>query len=188
MHRKEVGSFLRSIEKFRSERSQINGFIAPKSALMALQAKDQTDDSGVRFELDTGAIIECLRAECFEAAVYFAEMRMNDFNDIASAVGLSVTLVQSNYLERALSVAKSALESAVIEGALINYAAGNLVRQSLLSNDISVINNAIGALIDSTQVPRSSDCKLELDWIDSARSMGVDDETLDWISKVAEGG
>lgn len=185
MHRKEVGSFLRAIENFRSERDQINGVIAPKSALMALQEKDQTDVSGVRFEIYTAAIIECLRAKCFDAAVDLAEMRMTEFSDIASAVGLSTTLVKSDHLERGLSVAKSALEKAVIEGTLINYAAGNLVRQSLLSNDISVINNAIDALIDSTQVPRSSDCKLELDWIDSARSIGVDDEILDWISKVA---
>lgn len=188
MHRKEVGSFLRAIEKFRSERDQINGFTAPKSALMALHEKDQTEDSGVRFELYTAAIIECLRAECFGAAVNFSELRQKEFDDIASTVGLSATLAKADRLECALSVAKSALERAINEGALINYAAANFVRQSLLSQDISVINNAIDALIASTQFPRSSDCRLELDWIDSARSMGVDDEILDWISKVAAGG
>lgn len=71
------------------------------------------------------------------------------------------------------------------EGGLVNYAAGHLTRQAIKSGSAEVVNEALDALVDSTQVPRTADCALETDWIDAANALGADKELTDWVRAVA---
>ena len=67
----------------------------------------------------------------------------------------------------------------------MNYAAGNLVRLSVKTGSVETVNEALEALVDSTQVPRDGDCVLEADWCDEAEALGADMELISWIRSVA---
>ena len=60
------------------------------------------------------------------------------------------------------------------------------MRQAVKTGSAEVVNEALEALVDSTQVPRTSDCALETDWIDAAEAHGADKVLTDWVRAVAK--
>ncbi|WP_162918818.1 hypothetical protein [Taklimakanibacter deserti] len=75
---------------------------------------------------------------------------------------------------------------AIQRQALVNYAAGNLVRLSVKTGSVDKVNEALDALVDSTEAPRKGDCVLDTDWCDEAEALGADREMISWIRSVAE--
>ncbi len=67
----------------------------------------------------------------------------------------------------------------------MNDAAGNLVRLSVKIGSVETVNEAMAALVDSTDVPREIDCVLDTDWCDDAEALGADMELISWIRQVA---
>ena len=109
----------------------------------------------------------------------------DEFQDIVSLKLLSGTLTDVGKPLEGLVHAKAALAQAMREQALVNYAAGHLMRQAIKTGSAEVVNEALAALVDSTQVPRTDDCALETDWIDAANALGADKELTDWVRAVA---
>jgi len=81
--------------------------------------------------------------------------------------------------------AKEALELAIQRQALVNYAARNLVRLSVKTGSVDKVNEALDALVDSTDMPRKGHCVLDTDWCDEAEALGADVELISWIRSVA---
>lgn len=139
----------------------------------------------VRFELHTCAVSECGLAGNTAAAVKLAQTLHQEFRNSTSLMILSRALIDNNELEAGFSYAKEALELAIQKQSYVNYTAGNLVRLSVKTGLVEKVNEALEALIDSTQVPRKGDCVLETDWCDKAEMLGADMEAISWIKSVA---
>ena len=100
----------------------------------------------------------------------------------------SDALAENGEVEAGVMRAKEALDLAILSQTLVNYAAGNLVRQAIKTGSAEAVNEALDALIDSTKIPRKGDCELESDWIDAAEALGADMELLSWIRSIATRG
>ncbi len=98
---------------------------------------------------------------------------------------LSRALVENNELEAGLWHAKEALALAIQIQEGVNNAAGNLVRLSVKTGSVETVNEAMEALIASTQVPRKGDCVLDTDWCDEAEALGANMESIVWIKSFA---
>ncbi|MGE0238233.1 MAG: hypothetical protein AB7F09_21900 [Parvibaculaceae bacterium] len=158
----------------------------PKSAAMLLSGLATETEWNVRFGLQLNAISECRLANNTAAAVKVAQALQQDFRDVASLVALSYALIENDELEAGLLRAKEALELAIQGQTLVNYAAGNLVRLTVKTGSVEAVNEAMEALVDSTDVPREGDCVLDIDWCDDAEALGADMELISWIRAVAE--
>lgn len=99
---------------------------------------------------------------------------------------LSQTLTDVGKPSEGLAYANAALAQAMSDKIYVNFAAGNLMRRAIETGSVEAVNEALDALVDSTQVPRSSDCALETDWIDAANALGADKELTDWVRAVAD--
>jgi len=165
---------------------EIDGVSMPKSAAMLMSALANQTDYFARAELFMSAISECGLANDTAAAVKLAQAHHQEFRDDTSLMILSRALIENNELEAGLSHAKEALELAIQNESYVNHAAGNLVRLSVKTGSVETVNEAMEALIDSTQVPRNRDCVLESDWCDKAEALGADMESISWIRSVAE--
>jgi hypothetical protein len=143
-------------------------------------------DSHVRFELYLNAIIECRAARRTSAAVKLAHVQYEEFHDVASLKIYSEALTANGEVEAGVSRAKEALQLAIQEQTLVNYAAENLVRQAIKTGSREAVNEALDALAESTQAPRKGDCVLEADWADEAEALGADKELISWVRAIAE--
>lgn len=112
-------------------------------------------------------------------------MQYREFGDVASLATYSSALANNGELAAGISRAKEALNLAIQKQTLVNYAAGNLVRQSIKTGSVETMNEAIDALIDSTQAPREGDCALETDWTDAAEALGANKESIAWVRSIA---
>jgi hypothetical protein len=130
------------------------------------------------------AILEC-RTNNPATAVKLAQASHQEFRDVATLMTLSEALTWNSEPKAGLLRAKEALELAIQRQALVNYAAGNLVRLSVKTGSVETVNEALEALVESTQVPRDGDCVLEGDWSDEAEALGADMELISWIRSVA---
>lgn len=140
----------------------------------------------VRFELYLSAISECGWADNTAAAVKLAQTLHKELRCSTSLMILSRALVRNNELEAGLLRAKEALELSIQMHGGVNDAAGNLVRLTVKTGSVERVNEAMEALIDSTDVPRKWDCVLDIDWCDDAEALGADMELISWIRAVAE--
>ncbi len=140
----------------------------------------------VRIELHTLAISECGWADNTAAAVKLAQAYHQEFPHYTSLMTLSRALFENNEQEAGLLHAREALELAIQRQGGVNDAAGNLVRLSVKTGSVETVNEAMEALIDSTDVPRTGDCVLDIDWCDDAEALGADMELISWIRAVAE--
>jgi len=178
-------SLLKQVEPHRNEVVEIDGVAMPKSAAMLMSVLATQTDSFARAELYMCAISECGLANKTAAAVKLARAQHEEFLDDTSLMILSRALVENNELEAGILRAKEALELAVQIREGVNNAAGNLVRLSVKTGSVETVNEAMKALIDSTQVPRTGDCVLDADWCDDAEALGADKNSISWIRSVA---
>lgn len=185
LDRTEVRNLLRHVAKFREKVVSVFGVDAPESASLLIDMLAQTEDPILRSTLYGGAVTECLLQGCLSAAERIAVARHEEFQDILSLMSLSGTLSDVGKPLEGLACATAALAQAVSERVYVNFAAGNLMRQAIKTRSVDAVNEALDALIDSTQVPRTSDCALETDWIDAANALGADRELTDWVRAVA---
>lgn len=164
---------------------EIDGVSMPKSAAMLMSVLATQADPFTRAELYMCAVSECGLANNTVAAVKLARAQHEESPDDTSLMILSRALVANNELEAGLLHAKEALELAIRIQEGVNNAAGNLVRLSVKTGSVEAVNEAMEALIDSTQVPRTGDCVLDADWCDDAEALGADMESIAWIRSVA---
>lgn len=129
---------------------------------------------------------KCRAANNTATAVKLAQAQHQEFRDVTSLMVLSYALTWNNEPEAGLLRAKEALELAIQEQTLVNYAAGNWVRLSVKTGSVETVNEALEALVDSTEVPRKGDCVLDTDWCDEAEALGADMELISWIRSVAK--
>lgn len=174
-------ALLKEVEPHRNEVVQLRGEFLPKSAAMLMSVLGDEIDSTARFELYTNAILECRAACRTSAAVMLAQAQYQEFSDVASLMAYSDALGGNGESEAGVSRAKEALDLAIQKQTLVNYAAGNLVRQAIKTGSVRAVNEALVALIESTQVPRKGDCALESDWVNAAESLGADMELMSWV-------
>jgi predicted Zn-dependent protease len=182
----EVSRLMRHVAKFREKVVSVFGADAPESASRLIDALAQMNDPTSRSGLYKGAVTESLLGGYQSAAERIAVAAHEEFQDIFSLMSLSQTLMDVGKLSEGLSHAKAALAQAMSEQVLLNYAAGHLMRQAVKTGSAEVVNEALEALVDSTQVPRTSDCALETDWIDAAEALGADKVLTDWVRAVAK--
>lgn len=152
---------------------------------MLVSKLQQETEPDARYEIYGHIFLECQLAECTSAAVRFALARYQEFRDVTSMIAYSNALAGNGDLAAGLVRAKEALEIAIGCQTLINYAAGNLVRETIKTRSIDKVNEAISTLIDSTQLPRQGDCALEADWVDAAEELGADRELTSWVRSAA---
>lgn len=182
----EVTRLMRHVAKYRDRVVSVFGADAPESASLLIDALGQMNVPIARSGLYKGAVTECLLRGYQNAAERIAVAAHEEFQDIFSLMSLSQTLMDVGKHTDGLVHAKAALAQATSEQVLLNYAAGHLMRQAVKTGSAEVVNEAIDALVDSTQVPRTSDCALETDWIDAAEALGADRELTDWVRAVAK--
>ncbi len=181
----EVTRLMRHVAKFREKVVSVFGADAPESASLLMDALAQTNDRTSRSSLYGGAVTECLLRGYRDAAERIARVAHEEAHDIFSLMHLSQTLMHVGKPSEGVAHAKAALAQAMSEQVLLNYAAGHLMRQAVKTGSAEVVNEALDALVDSTQVPRTSDCALETDWIDAADALGADKVLTDWVRAVA---
>lgn len=160
---------------------EVDGLSMPKSAAMLLAALATQTDYIERSSLHELAVSECGLGGNSVAAVKLAQAYHEEFNDDSSLMCLSVALVRNNELEAGLLRAQEAFELTIRTRSGINNAGGNLVRLTLETGSVDRVNDAIWALIDSTDIPRKADCVLDTDWCDEAEALGADMELISWI-------
>jgi hypothetical protein len=182
----DLTPLLKQVEPHRNEVEEVDGVPMPKSAAMLMSALATETDLNARIELYICAISECRAAKNTVAAVKLAQAEHQEFGYVSSLTALSDALTENNEFQAGLLRAKEALELAIREQTLVNYAAGNLVRLSVKTGSAETVNEAMEALIDSTEVPREGDCVLETDWCDAAKALGANAEMISWIRSVAK--
>ena len=181
-----ITALLREVHPHRNELAEFDGELIPKSAAMLMSALADELDSNARFELYSNAVIECKAAGRTAAAVKLAHAQYRELKDVASLTIYSEALAENGEVQAGVSRAKEALELAIQKQTCVNYAAENLVRQAIKTGSADVVNEALDALADSTQVPRKGDCVLDVDWADEAEMLGADKELISWVRSVAE--
>lgn len=186
MDRSEIRTLLRHAAKFRQNVVSLFGADAPESAALLIGALDQEREDFSRLSLYQGAVTECLITDHVTAAERIAVAAHEEVQDIFSLMALSNTLTDVGKPLQGLAHAKAALVQAMSEQSLVNYAAGNMMRQAVKTGSADVVNEALDALVDSTQVPRTADCALETDWIDAANALGADKKLTGWVRAVAK--
>ncbi|WP_119275094.1 hypothetical protein [Taklimakanibacter deserti] len=186
MKRIDLRALLKQVEPHRNEVVEIDGVSMPKSAAMLLSGLATETEWNVRIELYGCAISECGLADNTAAAVKLAQAYHQEFPHYISLMTLSGALFENNEQEAGLLHAREALELAIQRQGGVNDAAGNLVRLSVKTGTVETVNEAMETLIDSTDVPRTGDCVLDIDWCDDAEALGADMELISWIRAVAE--
>ena len=186
MTRFGIAALLREVDPYRNELAELDGELVPKSAAMLMSALAAEIDSTRRFQLYLHAIRECSMTGRIAAAVKVAHAQYHEFHDVASLMEYSGALAENGEVDAGVSRAKEALELAIQQQTLVNYAAENLVRQAIKTGAAEVVNEALDALADSTQVPRKGDCVLEADWAGDAEALGADKELISWVRAIAE--
>jgi hypothetical protein len=176
---------LRHVAQFRYQLASVLGVDAPKSASLLIDELAKIDDPTSRLMLYGRAVSECLIQGYLPAAERIAVAAHDELRDVVSLDMLSSTLTDVGKPAEGLAYAKAALAQAMSEQVLVNYAAGNLMRRAIGTSSAEAVNEALDALVDSTQVPRTEDCALETDWIDAAEALGADKEITNWVREVA---
>jgi hypothetical protein len=169
----------------RNEDVLIDGDLVPKSVSILLSMLNAETGSDNRYEIYRHILLECELSKKTSAAVKFARNQFREFGDVTALVSYSNALIEDGEIAEGLVRAKEALDMAIGNQTLINYAAGNYVREAVKARSVDAVNAALDALVLSTQVPRRGDCALEVDWIDEAAALGADAEVLSWIRSVA---
>lgn len=187
MDSRSVTKFYRHARQFRHEIVPLLGGDAPKSAALLIDELARTGDPTARSLLYGAAVGECLTQDYLAVAERIAVARYDEQPDVVTLLALSRTLADVGKLAEGLASAKAALVQAMSEEAMVNYAAGELMRMAIRTGSAAVVNDALDALVDSTQVPRTADCALETDWTDAADALGADKELTQWVREVADG-
>jgi hypothetical protein len=185
VRRFRIAALLREVHPHRDELVELDGELVPKSAAMLMSVLAAELDSTARFQLYLHAIGEFSITGRTAAAVKLAHAQYQEFRDVASLKVYSEALADNGEVEAGVSRAKEALELAIRERTGVNYAAENLVRQAIKTGSAEVVNEALDALADSTEVPRKGDCVLEADWADEAEALGADKELISWVRAIA---
>lgn len=176
---------LKQARLHRNEVVEIDGVSMPKSAAMLMSVFATETDFFVRRELVTCAIEECSLANNSAAVIRLAQAHHQEFGGDISLTILSEALIENNEPEAGLLRAKDALNLAIQNRTFVNCAAGHLVRLAVKTGSVEAVNQAMEALIASTDAPRKEDFVLETDWCDKAEALGADMELISSIRSVA---
>jgi hypothetical protein len=181
----DITPLLKQAEPHRNEVVEVDGMPFPKSAAMLMSVLATETDAIARSQLYHCAILQCRAPNNTAAGVKLAQAQHQEFGETISLMDLSEALIENNELEAGLMRAKEALELAIERQALVNYAAGNLVRLSVKTGSVDKVDEALDLLVDSADVPRNGDCVLDTDWCDKAEALGADMELISWVRSAA---
>jgi hypothetical protein len=187
MKTSELVKLLKQVELHRAEDVPFEGQVVPKSALMLVTLLNHETDRDNRYDLYRHILLECHITNKTAGAVKFAKARYEEFRDVTSLVSYSQALIENSEFVEGMLHARDALDLAIQKQVMVNYAAGNLVRQAIRTGSAERVNEALQALVDSTKVLRDEDCALETDWADEAEKLGGDLELISWIRSAARG-
>jgi hypothetical protein len=182
----ELMKLLKQAEPLRGENVLLDGDLVPKSVSMLVSLLKTETDPDNRYDLYRHMVLECQLTNKSAAAVKFAQARYQEFNDVTSLTAYSNALAENGKLEAGLVHAKEALDLAIRNQTLVNYAAGSLVRLSIKTGSVETVNEAIKTLVRSTHMPSKGDCALEVDWTDEALAMGADVQSINWVRSLAK--
>jgi hypothetical protein len=146
---------------------------------------DAETDPDKRWQLSLYTVSECLIADRTVAAVKYAAARFREFGDVTSLMGYAGALVANKEFDRGLKCSRDAVALAIEQQVLINYAACDFVREAIKTGSVEAVNEALVVLGDSVEMPRTSDCAFETDWVDAAEALGADADYIAWAREIA---
>jgi hypothetical protein len=176
---------MRELEPHRQSLVPLDGDQVPGSVPILMAMLDAGTDSDKRYDLYRHLIFECSLAGRTAAAVRFSAARYAEFGDVTALSDYAQRLVEHGDFAQGLARAKEAVALAIASRALINYAAGQYVRNAIKTGSVAWVNEALETFCISTRDPRDTDCALEADWADDAEALGADRELIDWVRWVA---
>jgi len=185
MNPSDLMKLLKEVEPHRNEDVLFEGELIPKSVSMLIALLNIETDQNNRYDLYRHILLECQLTNKTSIAVKFALARYQEFHDVTSLAAYSKALVENGEIAVGLLHAREALDLAIQNQTLVNYAAGNLMRQSLKTGSAEIVNGALKALVSSMQAPREGDCALEVDWADEAEAIGADAESISQVRSAA---
>jgi hypothetical protein len=162
----------------------VDGELVPGSVPILLSMLDAETDPDKRWILYLDIVSECSIADQTVAAVKYSAAHFLEFGDVTSLVHYAKVLVANNEFEEGLKRARDAVALAIEQQVLINFAAGQYVREAVKTGSVEAVNMALELLADSTQKPRTEDCRFETDWVDAAEAVGADAELIAWVREV----
>jgi len=166
----------------------LGGLSVPQSAITLLSMLESETDPFNRFQIYLDILVECSVADKTAAQVKFALDYYKEFEDSLSLMSYGRALIRDGKFDEGLARAKEALDLAIKDEKFINDCAVSYVREAINTGSVDAVNAALDSLVMSTQMPRTTDCRLEVDWIDAAVALGADTEILEWVKSVAAGG
>jgi hypothetical protein len=173
--------------EFRPHRARtvtVDGELVPGSVPILLSLLNTETDPHKRWVLYLDIVSECSIADRTAAAVKYAAAHFQEFGDVTALIGYARALVDNKEFEEGLKRARDAVALAIEQQALINFAAGDYVRDAIKTGSVEAVNQALHVLADSTQKPRTEDCRFETDWVDAAEALGADAEMIAWVREV----
>jgi len=150
----------------------------PRSAITLLSMLETETDPFNRFQIYLDILVECSVTDKPHAQVKFAFDYYRKFEDPLSLMSYGRALIREGKFDESLARSRDTLDLAIKEEKLINDCAISYVREAITTGLVDAVNAALDALVMSTQMPRTIDCRFEIDWIDAAVALGADIEIL----------
>jgi hypothetical protein len=174
----------RELRPHRARTTTVDGELVPGSVPILLSMLNAETDQHKRWILYLDIVTECSIADRTTAAVKYAAAHFLEFGDVAALIGYAGALVANGEFEEGLKRARDAVALAIEQQVLINFAAGQYVREAIKTGSVEAVNQALEVLGDSVEKPRTADCRFETDWVDAAEALGADAEMIAWIRDV----
>ena len=114
----------------------------------------------------------------FAGALEAARNRLAEFGDIVSRIVVARSLLQLGQNSTAVKEFKKAFYSAIEVSELVNYTFGELMRAAASIGDLETINSISAEYLALKPRRPKGDCRLEVDWMDAAETLGARPELI----------
>jgi hypothetical protein len=174
----------RKLGPHRAQTVMVEGELVPGSVPILLSMLNAETDPHNRWILYLDIVTECSIADRTAAAVKYAAAQFQEFGDVTALIGYAGALIANKEMGEGLKLARDAVALAIEKQVLINFAAGQYVREAIKTGSVEAVNQALDVLADSVDKPRTEDCRFETDWVDAAEALGADAEMIAWLREV----
>ena len=181
MERLNNSTLIKQRVSLRDKKADLNGSKLPASVLMLIQLLESSADKDVRYDVYQHLLSECRITQSSELECQFGKMHYEEFRDSLSAMKYASALIECKKFEMGIAVSKSALKAAISDQAFINDTATSYIREAVKTNLVEYVNEAIYLMLESVDLPRLEDCKLETDWLEAAVQIGANQSMLDKV-------
>ena len=169
---------IKRLEIARSHLVVKNGKNIPESIFILHDMLDGERDPHARYDIYQHIVLECNLTKYYPMKLAYTKNQYMEFSDLNSLICYSEALIENGEYENGIECFKNALGIAIREKCLINDAAVSYVRNSISTNSVRYVEEAVVQLISSLDKPRECDSSLELDWIGAAEKIGVSHDLL----------